>query len=529
MTSLDLPTTGSADVRAMAGIEARRLARHPAFVVGVVLAFGGLGLMFGLNDNPAVTDLLSGLVIGAFFIGLSSLVATARLTRSTESAEEAVGTAPGSQARRTTALALACLVPFAAGVAWSVVYLALIAQQDTTPQEWWFATMPDWQVWCLIVGLGPVSCLGGALLGVLTGRWLHFPGATAVVIVGLAAFEMVLQGVAGEGPHSWVRLFVPWASFHTGTDPDGTATLLAGQPGVLPRLPALPVRRRLAGRRLARHLRPDAPAAQRDHRASSVVGLCSLGLAMTTGPEQPDVRPDPVEGRRLMRDRTVVVPQEGGPVGRPPRVLRGRRRDRRRDRPVAVDHRGPAPRRARLLRGRRGVRLRRGRGPGHRRHAPRPLAAGRPLRLRRSCRCRVGGDRAGSDPATCPAARRRGGWSAPPCVLAAVGTAGVASRLDQPAPGSVVAALVALAVFAPWSVGALLGLVVALPGRGTDHRGPDLLALRRRRPGWPRAWRRCARPDPRPQRQLARGPARAPRRARPPAPGWSRRAWPGSG
>ena len=35
MTSIALPTTGSAGLRAMAGIEARRLARHPAFIIGV--------------------------------------------------------------------------------------------------------------------------------------------------------------------------------------------------------------------------------------------------------------------------------------------------------------------------------------------------------------------------------------------------------------------------------------------------------------------------------------------------------------
>ena len=116
MTDIALPTSTPASLRTMAGIEARRLARHPAFIVGVVLAFGVLVLLYVLDDDPHLGDLLSMPVIPAFFIGLPSLVATSRLTRSTEATAEAIGTAPGSEARRTAALALACLVPFAAGV-----------------------------------------------------------------------------------------------------------------------------------------------------------------------------------------------------------------------------------------------------------------------------------------------------------------------------------------------------------------------------------------------------------------------------
>ena len=43
----------------MAGIEARRLARHPVFLVGVVLAFVVLVLMYVLDDDPHLSDLLS--------------------------------------------------------------------------------------------------------------------------------------------------------------------------------------------------------------------------------------------------------------------------------------------------------------------------------------------------------------------------------------------------------------------------------------------------------------------------------------
>src|SRR4051812_39254918 len=179
MTDIALPTSAPASLRTMAGIEARRLARHPAFLIGVALAFGVLALLDILTHDPHINDLLSEPVIPAFFIGLTSLIATARLTRSTEATVEAIGTAPGSEGRRTAALVLACLVPFAAGVLWIAVDLALISVHGAHPYEWWFGTMPDWQVWSILIALGPVACLGGGLLGVLTGRWLRFPGAAA--------------------------------------------------------------------------------------------------------------------------------------------------------------------------------------------------------------------------------------------------------------------------------------------------------------------------------------------------------------
>src|SRR6478752_6926420 len=143
MTDIALPTHAPASLRTMAGIEARRLARHPAFLVGVAAAFGVMILVYATNKDPHLGDLLSMPVIPAFFIGLPSLIATARLTRSTEATAEAIGTAPGSEARRTAALALACFVPFAAGVVWMATHVTLVALHGGAhPYEWWFATLP---------------------------------------------------------------------------------------------------------------------------------------------------------------------------------------------------------------------------------------------------------------------------------------------------------------------------------------------------------------------------------------------------
>ena len=213
----------------MARIEARRLARHPVFLVGVVLSFALLILMY-VSDDPVFVDVLSTPVIPAFFIGLTSLVATARLTRSTEAAVEAVQTAPGTEARRTTALALACFVPFAAGAAWIATLIVMASVKGVAPQEWWFGTMPDWQVWSILLALGPVACLGGGLLGVLTGRWVRFPGAAAVVVVAVVAIDIMGQMPLLYESTSELRLWVPWAMFHSGSETDGTQAILAGNP-----------------------------------------------------------------------------------------------------------------------------------------------------------------------------------------------------------------------------------------------------------------------------------------------------------
>jgi hypothetical protein len=230
MSSLSVPASGIAGHRAMAVIEARRMARHPVFLIGVVLGFVVLGLYFVLvGDDTGVPVVLSLPLLGAFYIGLTSVIAAALLTRSTEVAVEAVATAPGTEARRTLALAGAGLPPLVAGLVFSVVLVVATNGIGVAPQEWWFGTLPDWQVWSIVL-MCPVACLDGALLGVLAGRWLRFRGAPAVVLVALIVVTLLGQTPFLETGSSEWRLWVPWAIFHTGDNADGTQTLVAGNP-----------------------------------------------------------------------------------------------------------------------------------------------------------------------------------------------------------------------------------------------------------------------------------------------------------
>lgn len=284
MTSISLPDTMPSErggLTAMVRIEARRFARHPAFLTGVVLAFGVLAAMYFLDDRDYTTDLLSMPVVPAFFIGLSSLVAANRLTHSTDTALEAMGTAPGSEARRTAALAAACLVPFLAGLLWLGAMFLAIATRPPHANEWWFPTMSDLQLWSILIALAPVACLGGGLLGVLSGRWLRFPGSAAAMVVVVVVVDLTAQFMSYRS-YSEARLWVPWAMFHSGTETDGTAVLFSGNaPFYLVYLLCLCAAAALVA------MWHDRTARTRQLRNAIigvvVVGLACLALAITTG------------------------------------------------------------------------------------------------------------------------------------------------------------------------------------------------------------------------------------------------------
>jgi hypothetical protein len=282
MTSLSFPASGLAGHRAMALIEARRMARHPVFLLGALLGLVVLGLYVALvGDETGIAVVLTLPLLGAFYIGLTTVIAAALLTRSTEVAVEAVATAPGTEARRTLALAAAGIPPLVAGLVYSVALVVLAQVIGVASQEWWFGTLPDWQVWSIVLQC-PVACLDAALLGVLTGRWLRFRGASAVVVVALIVVTLLGQAsLLGTSRSEW-RLWVPWAIWHLGDNPDGTQTLIAGNPaaylGYLLAVGALAVLGAMWHDRTARTPRLRALVA-----AVAVAAVALFVLAATTG------------------------------------------------------------------------------------------------------------------------------------------------------------------------------------------------------------------------------------------------------
>ena len=196
-------------------IQAVRLARHP--LVLLALAWIGVGTGLGGELGPRamftlVTDIPTFLV-GPFVFFAANLLASGERRHRTE---EWLDSMPAPAAQRTGAAQVAVLGPLLLVGALVAVGFAVGVATDQ------FISQPT--VLEMASGLLPV--LGAGLLGVMVARWLPWPGAAPLVMVGLVAVHVWLND-----RHELLGAYVEWAAWPASGNSAAWAGLEPGSRG----------------------------------------------------------------------------------------------------------------------------------------------------------------------------------------------------------------------------------------------------------------------------------------------------------
>jgi hypothetical protein len=200
-----------AHVPALARLEILRYARHPLFLLGVA---GNLFLcLTGPSDSDLAMSSLGFAIAPAALFGVFGIVIMASLTRRSDTMTVAAGVVPVPERTRSLALVAACLVPFAAGIAWWVWALWAFNEKPPTANGFPFGPVAGDDVWvgALLFGEGPMASLGGPLLGILVARWIGSRAAPILTAVGVIAFCITMQG--GFDEIQRIRVISPWTYF----------------------------------------------------------------------------------------------------------------------------------------------------------------------------------------------------------------------------------------------------------------------------------------------------------------------------
>jgi hypothetical protein len=192
----------------LARSEAWRIVRHPIALAGLVLNVGVILAVGSDGGRSAFSGVTTGSTFyaGVFTYFAANLVTT-RERRS--GADELLAPLPAGPHARTIALCLAALGPALLNAALVTLAFAVFATRDmfiVTPSFWHVAQ-------------GPLTVLGGALLGVMGGRWAPYPGVALVVMVGMIAFNVAVSN--GAEQYRSLGTEVSWARWVPNNEADG--------------------------------------------------------------------------------------------------------------------------------------------------------------------------------------------------------------------------------------------------------------------------------------------------------------------
>lgn len=197
----------------LAWAEGRRMLRHPATLLGLVVALW-YGVAIAPNGPRDAFDIATaGLT---FFLGVPVYFAANLVASRDRRAHsgELLAAAPVPEQRRVQALCLAALLPAAAAMSLTVLAHTVLLETGS------YEVVPGF--WHLVTA--PVTVLGAALLGIMVARWLPVPGASALVMVAMIAWNVVwsprIDDLAPLGTYmSWSRWSENsyWAGFLPGS------------------------------------------------------------------------------------------------------------------------------------------------------------------------------------------------------------------------------------------------------------------------------------------------------------------------
>jgi hypothetical protein len=219
-------------LRTLAGVEARRYARHPLFLTGVALmVWVMVNIAQGLANGTGDAQLLSvsdGTTVPAFFLGVLGVFVGHRLTRSMARSSEAVEASPADGVTRTAALCLACLVPGVAAMVWLAWnYVAMAVWPGP------YSAAISSTNHAAMLSAGVVYAVGGPLFGVMVGRWTRFPGAglvAAVVLVGWALLSTFGLLMSASRVGTLVHLNAPFTTWVSSDSATAVSWVAGGSP-----------------------------------------------------------------------------------------------------------------------------------------------------------------------------------------------------------------------------------------------------------------------------------------------------------